>query len=168
MFHYIKQDVTKVTHGIVAHGCNCQGVMGSGVALAIKRKWPSAFDAYVRLCETHNYSKELLGMVSYVEVEREERETTWEGVPGGIREVIVANVFTQQHFGRAGIVYADLEAIAQGLAHVFIEGLQRNRPIYIPKVGCGLGGLKWDTQVGPVVERLANMYPSVAIYICDL
>lgn len=28
--------------------------------------------------------------------------------------------------------------------------------IYLPKVGCGLGGLDWDTQVCPLLQRLLD------------
>ena len=36
MIQYKKGDLLSVTKGIIAHGCNAQGVMGSGVALQIK------------------------------------------------------------------------------------------------------------------------------------
>lgn len=169
MLHYIKQDVTKVTHGIVAHGCNCQGVMGAGVALAIVRKWPSIFSPYADMCRKYDRSAELLGMVHYVRVEHNEREAMWEGVLGiATREVVVANIFTQHSYGRAGIAYADLEAIATGLDCVVREAVQLNLPIYMPRIGCNLGGLNWDTQVGPVVEKLTDKYPLVSVYVCDL
>ena len=29
-----------------------------------------------------------------------------------------------------------------------------NRPIFVPQLGCGLGGLKWERQVRPVVDSL--------------
>jgi O-acetyl-ADP-ribose deacetylase (regulator of RNase III) len=159
MLSYIKKDVTAVEHGIVAHGCNCQGVMGSGVALAIKHKWPAIFTPYVDMCRTHNKSADLLGIVLYDRVERNESPP---------REVIVANIFTQQYYGRSGIAYANLEAVATGLDHVMQTALERCLPVYMPRIGCGLGGLDWDTQVGPIVKKLVSDYPSVEVYVCDL
>ena len=47
MIEYIHKNLTTVTHGIVAHGCNCKGKMGAGVAKDIKEKWPKAFDGYL-------------------------------------------------------------------------------------------------------------------------
>lgn len=32
--------------GILVHGCNCKGVMGSGVAAAIRNRWPDVYKAY--------------------------------------------------------------------------------------------------------------------------
>lgn len=34
------------TCDVIAHCCNCQGVMGSGIALQIKREFPDAYQAY--------------------------------------------------------------------------------------------------------------------------
>jgi len=41
-------------------------------------------------------------------------------------------------------------------------------PIYMPRIGCGLGGLDWDTEVGPIVEKINELYPRVEVFVCDL
>ena len=46
MIEYKNGDLLNVTEGIILHGCNGQGVMGAGVAKAIKMKYPEAFTAY--------------------------------------------------------------------------------------------------------------------------
>ena len=43
---FIQKDITTERHGLIIHGVNCQGVMGSGVALAIRNKWPVVYDEY--------------------------------------------------------------------------------------------------------------------------
>lgn len=159
MINYIQKDVTTVERGIVAHGCNCQGVMGSGVALAIRRKWPTAYDGYVRLCQEFKATNsfplhELLGLAHFVTV-----------VP---YDLVVANLFTQVNYGRTGQRYADLEAIATSLDQVFRMAHTTNLPIYMPRIGCGLGGLDWDTEVKLVVEKLAGQYSDIELNICDL
>ncbi len=40
-------NLMNVTAGHIVHGCNAQGVMGSGVALAVTRKFPTAYQAYM-------------------------------------------------------------------------------------------------------------------------
>ena len=35
---------------IIIHQVNCQGAMNSGVAKAIREKWPIVFDKYSKLC----------------------------------------------------------------------------------------------------------------------
>lgn len=49
----------------IAHVCNCQGVMGSGIALAIKNKYHGAYEAYKEA--ERNFGLEL-GDISYNEL----------------------------------------------------------------------------------------------------
>ena len=153
MISYIKKDVTTVTKGIIVHGCNCQGVMGSGVAKAIRDKWPGAFVAYRSWCELHGLGEHhLLGGVVWYHV----------------NDVLhIANALTQHFYGKDGKRYAEPRAIAMALHQVtsFAEGVKL--PIYMPRIGCGLGGLDWDENVQPFVEVLSNDR-SVDIYVCDL
>ena len=46
MLKYIKGDITEIESGIICQQTNCQGVMGSGLAKAIRDKWPKVFDEY--------------------------------------------------------------------------------------------------------------------------
>lgn len=46
---------------IIAHQVNCQGIMGSGVARQIKKKYPEVFNMYEDMCMS-NASKNLLGI----------------------------------------------------------------------------------------------------------
>lgn len=163
MIHFIQHDVTATTYGVVAHGCNCQGVMGSGVALAIRQRWPSVFQRYQ----------------SFVAAYRKEHHPNMGGLLGAQQiinvteplmmqnSLFVANLFTQEYYGRDGKVYADLEAIGRGLdaTLAFCKGAQL--PLYLPRIGCGLGGLSWDTQVGPLLAGLVDEY-DVEVYVCDL
>lgn len=40
MIEYRKGNLLDITSGVIVHGCNMRGVMGSGVALAIRNKYP--------------------------------------------------------------------------------------------------------------------------------
>lgn len=158
MINYIQKDVTTVDDGIVAHGCNCQGVMGSGVALAIRNKWPKAYETYNAICVSYSKTHELLGDVHFVVVEMD---------AAGVPTVIVANCFTQHLFGRDK-VHADVDAVEGSLTQAFTLASGANMPLYMPRIGCGLGGLNWDTQVGPVVEKLSEKFSTVEVNVCDL
>jgi O-acetyl-ADP-ribose deacetylase (regulator of RNase III) len=35
---------------VIAHQVNCLGVMGAGVALQIKNKWPEVYEGYKNFC----------------------------------------------------------------------------------------------------------------------
>lgn len=158
MITTIKQDITTATRGIIAHGVNCQGVMGSGVAGAIRRKWPAVFTEYKAYWDTILSPSEALGMVQVVEVD--------EGL-------FVANCFSQLDYGNDGKQYASLEALTTALEGVFDYAHVYKLPIYLPKIGCGLGGLDWETEVKPVIMQLHDTYSMLpewgsAVFICEI
>ena len=35
----------------LAHGCNCQGVMGAGIALGFRERYPAMYSEYRRRCQ---------------------------------------------------------------------------------------------------------------------
>jgi len=39
-------DILKVKSGFIVHQVNCQKVMGGGLALAIRKKWPIVYERY--------------------------------------------------------------------------------------------------------------------------
>lgn len=156
MMEYITKDVTTVEYGIVAHGCNCQGVMGSGVAKGIRAIWPEAYERYTEVCRAYGKDQQLLGLAHFVTVKKTDPK------------IIVANLFTQDRYGSDGKVYADRQAIAIALEQVFMMSNTMNMPIYMPKIGCGLGGLDWNNDVKPIVEELVNSNPECKVYICDI
>lgn len=147
MITTIKQDITTVTHGIIAHGVNCQGVMGSGVAGAIKQKWPTVYNEYKAYCNTLLSPSEALGIVQTVHI---------------ADNLIVANCFTQLNYGRDGKKYASPEAIHEAFESLIDYSIYTNLPIYTPKIGCGLGGLSWEDDVQPILRLL--MHKSRTIY----
>ena len=152
MLHEVKQDITTVTRGIVCHGVNCRRAMGSGVALAIKIKWPTVYETYME----SGYGDTLLGTAVVIQVEP---------------EVYVANCYTQIDFaGYLGHpdqeVLASAMAIESSLDYVFEIAQARELPLYLPRIGAGLGGLDWDHDVYPTIDLLSLRYPFVDATIC--
>lgn len=130
--HYVKGDVLESREQVVAHGVNCTGQFGSGVAGAIKRKKPYIREQYLSLKE------HVLGTCQFVPYEGR----VW------------VNAHTQQYKGYDGAQYADLTAVALCLAEIddYMEQ-QDLHTVAMPKIGCGLGGLKWD-DVSILVEGI--------------
>lgn len=151
----IKQNILNINQGIVAHGCNCQGVMGAGVAKAIRSKWPEAFQAYRDACVAKDYSKQLLGACIIVKITN-------------CDNLYIANCITQHRYGSDGKVYANIEAIKQAMKKVFEFANTTQLPLYTVKIGCGLGGLTWNKDVKPIFEQLSFEYPFVNFFVCDL
>lgn len=150
MINYLKKDITTVERGIIGHGCNASGGFGSGVAGAIRKKWPEVYKEYKKL---YNADLLSLGVIFCCRVDV---------------ELIVANMITQEKYGYDGAAYADPNAIADTVEQAVQVAKSVNLPVYFPKIGCGLGGLDWEYEVRSIYEYVANKYPEVEINICSL
>lgn len=153
MIQYQVKDITTVERGIVLHGVNCQGVMGSGVAAAIRSKWPKVYNDYV---DFTTKTARLLGRINPVHISD---------------ELHVINCFNQVYYGRdPEVKYADPAAIASCLEEVgsIVNLLQL--PVYMPRIGCGLGGLNWENDVLIQVEWAVGKFfpPDQNVIVCDL
>lgn len=161
MITYITHDVTATTRGVVAHGCNCRGVMGSGVALAVRRRWNVAYQKYVEFvaaATAHAPTSSLLGQAQIINVGHPILDEP--------NSLFVSNMFTQDAFGNDGKRYANPDAIRKSLTDTIAFCRGTNLPLFIPRIGCGLGGLDWETDVQPIVEDLVSLY-GVEVFVCD-
>lgn len=122
----IEGNLLDISEGIIVHGCNARGVMGSGIALEVKTRYPAAYEKYVAF-------KDLLVLGSIVPVEVEPNK--W-----------IVNGITQDGFGRDGRKYVDYQAIADVFLHTveLQQMLKNNLPIAFPRIGAGLGGGNWS------------------------
>ena len=57
---YRKGDLFQTEIKTIVHGCNAQGVMGSGVAKIIRDKYPKAYDRYVAEYKIYNHLKQYI------------------------------------------------------------------------------------------------------------
>ena len=130
---YKKGDILASEETIIMHGCNAQGKMGSGVAKAIKEKYPEAFQVYRKREETVG-----LHLGEFSSVVTKDRK-------------IIINAITQQYYGRDGKKYVSYDAISK--VAKTLNGLYENESIAIPKIGAGLGGGSWD-----VIEKILLTY----------
>lgn len=157
MIEYLKKDITTVTEGVIAHGVNCKGAMGSGVAGALRRKYPQIFTRYSNICEMYAKNSDwMLGMVDVVEVCTENEPI-----------LLVANCFTQDNYGREGKRYADPDAVKRSIITAVQVATGLAVPFYMPKIGCGLGGLSWEAEIEPIIQNISDAY-NTTIYVCDI
>jgi O-acetyl-ADP-ribose deacetylase (regulator of RNase III) len=150
-------DLLSNTRGILVHGVNCQGQMNSGIARDIRAKYPVAYTEYASLCApqiSHNTQNTLLGTTQFVPIVE--------------NELYVANCFTQEFYGRSGKRYASPEAITACMRLVASTAENLALPIYMPIIGCGLGGLSWALDVMPLMVHISDDYPFVPITVCVL
>lgn len=127
----------------VAHGCNCAGGFGSGIAGQIGMLFPKVRDAYYELFEQGGAT---LGFFQPVKV--------------GENKTII-NCGTQQNFMPRGINHLDMAALEEILHKLVL--LPESEIIGIPKIGAGLAGGDWNE-----IEGLVNkvfMQRDITVYI---
>lgn len=108
---------------ILAHGCNAQGVMGSGVAALVKKLYPYAFEQYR---QEHNDFGLVLGDVVFA--------------TDATSKVVVANAITQENYGRDGKVYVSYDGVVDSMMKVAAYAKDRNATVIFPFIGGGLAG----------------------------
>lgn len=126
-----------VKRGIIVHGCNAQGVMGSGVAKAVRAIYPQAYEAYRSAYESKGLP---LGEVVWCRVSTDP-------------PLAIANAITQKNYGRSPSVrYVDYDAVARCFATIGEIARRHNLPVHYPKIGAGLGNGDWDT-LSTIIQR---------------
>jgi len=126
MVKYKKGDLMRAPEDIIAHGCNCRGVMGSGVAALVRNKYPKAYESYLEKYDDGGWS---LGEVQFVPV---------------VDGKVIANCATQYNYLPRGYCHADYKAIKFSMTLVKEYAQERGLSIAIPKIGAGLAGGDWN------------------------
>jgi O-acetyl-ADP-ribose deacetylase (regulator of RNase III) len=151
---YVVGDLIKAPEPIIAHGCNAQGVMGSGVALAIKQAFPTAYRTYAQKIMTEK-----------------DRDPF---VPGDIifaycNGKAIANCITQEFYGRANKQYVDYNAIRECMrrlntyCHDGNFGGPAFEAVAMPKIGAALGGGDWKIISEIIQESMFHAEPVVYV-----
>lgn len=139
----VSQSILTHTEGVIAHGVNCCGVIGKGVALSIREAYPIVAKQYF----AQFYKKvqpELLGTVQLVQINE---------------QLDVANLFIQVFYGRTLRCYnnspqqLDYGALDKCLDRVFDLAKGMGRTLGLSKIGCGLAGGNFG-----IVESFIRFY----------
>lgn len=122
---------------------NCVGVMGKGVALDFKKRFPANFSDYALRCERKQV--------------RPGKPYPFEDPSGKL----IVNFPTKNHW-RSPARVADIET---GLDHLVKHWEQWGvKSLALPPLGCGNGGLEW-AEVGPLIYRKLHSLPiDVEVY----
>jgi len=139
---YVTGNVLDAPQPIIVHQVNCQGVMGSGVAKAIREKYPEVFEAY----ETFLIDGYELGSAQFVE--------THDG-----KEIV--NLFSQEYYLPRTKRHTSYDALVTGFE--FIKKWSKE-DIAMPRIGCGLGGGDWHI-VSAIIE---SVFDDRQIFVYDL
>lgn len=138
----VNEDLLTVDRGIILHGCNAQGVMGSGVAKLIRAKWPGAYAAY---------------RAAYEDKGLKPGQTVWYRASADPL-LMIGNAITQQFYGRdPSRVYVDYDAVRACMREAGAAARRFNLPVHYPMIGAGLGGGDWSTISGIIEQELSGV-----------
>lgn len=141
MIEYISGDIFKSPAQVIVNTVNTVGVMGKGLALTYKKKYPDMFEAYQRVCEKKQLKTGKL-MLYYA-------PDHW---------ILLFPTKENWRFP------AKLEYIESGLMKFVQYYAQKNiTSIAFPRLGCGNGELNWD-EVKPLMEKHLKPLP-IEVYI---
>ncbi len=142
---YLKGDIFDSKAQVIVNTVNCQGVMGKGLALAFKERFPDMFTVYQQDCKA---GKLHIGRPTIYT-----KSTPW-----------ILNFPTKNYWRYP----SKLEYLEKGLefliAHYKKVGITS---IAFPKLGAQNGKLSWD-EVGPLMAKyLSQLNIDVYIYIAE-
>lgn len=146
---YKKGNIIHAEETYIMHGCNAQGKMGSGVAKAIRDRWPEVYPPYKAYCERDSAEKgyNLLGTVYAVLCE----------------DKMILNAISQQFYGYSGDKYVSYDAIDL-IMQELTSRLAPGTAIAMSRIGSSLGGGDWDI-ISKIIE---NRQQDLKITVYDL
>jgi len=157
-FHQLTGDVIEVARKAVSEGatvflphvCNNRGVMGAGVAAALKNAFPSVDESYSLHCEENGGN--CLGHVDYV----------WYG------RLCICNMIAQDGFRggmRPPIRYGALTFCMYDLADELLMHKADVKRIIAPMFGSGLAGGDWGVIKQLIHEHWLDEHIDVTIAV---
>ena len=145
LIHYQKGDIFGSKAQVIVNTVNCKGVMGKGLALAFKQRYPEMFPVYQQECKT---DKLRIGRPSLYR-----RSNPW-----------ILNFPTKNEWKFP----SKIEYLEKGLVY-FLDNYKKAgiTSIAFPKLGAQNGKLSWD-EVGPLMAKyLCQLDIDVYIYIAE-
>ena len=126
-----------------AHGCNCIGAMGKGIAVQFRNKYPEMYATYHRMCKNNQYR------------------------PGDCYAYnhgngYVFNLATQYDLRGASYTF-----IKKSLKNMFMKADGAGiKDIAMPAIGAGLGKLNWE-YIKEYIFEVAADYPNVRLHVVE-
>lgn len=137
---------------LIIHQVNCQGKMNSGVAKAIREKWPVVFEEYQKFVDTNkNLGLDMLGVCQPVTVSDTQK---------------VINMFSQDKYGYDGSLYTSYDAVNTCLRktknYMIAKGCSS---ISLPyNMCCCRGGANWTIIMELIKDNFNDTDFTIEIY----
>lgn len=131
MIRFVTGDMFASKPAAIAHGCNCAGAMGAGIAVEFRTRWETMYQVYADRCRAGTFR---LGDVM-----------VWT-----TPDQTIFNLGTQKTWrDKADIRYVEFAIIRM----LKIANLLNIGEVVMPRIGAGLGGLSW-TEVRDLMIRI--------------
>ena len=145
MIKYTSGNLLDSEADILVNAINCVGVMGKGIALEFKNRYPKMFESYKYLCKKGEVKVGSLFVWKDPHTKH------------------IINFPTKQHWrNKSEIEWIDsgLQVLRKSMLELFPD-----KSIAIPKLGCANGGLSWE-DVKPLIETHLGDLPNI-VYIYE-
>lgn len=148
MIHEVSGDILLSKAEVIAHGVAPGDHFDSGLALALRERWPAMYKDFRHFCK----------------VDHPNTGTLWIWSGPGFR---LANLFTQSegpkqggHPGKATL--ENVNHAMRELRHLITK--ESLKSVALPRLATGVGGLDWE-EVKPLVDRhLGDLGIPVIVY----
>lgn len=122
---------------VIGHGVNMKGQMGAGIAKTVRQKFPSVYQDYRSAIQYGTLTPGSVRLSPALE-----KPGLW-----------IANISSQIRVGKDAqvpLLRAGLEELVEEMRHADLDGLA------LPRIGAGIGGLSWESEVLPLIEEIAD------------
>lgn len=148
MISYVTGDIFQSNAEALVNTVNTVGIMGKGLALQFKKRFPNNFKEYQKACKENKVvlGKMFISQDSFM----------------GMNKIIV-NFPTKKTWKNK----SSLLDIVNGLKDLVHEINERGiSSVAIPPLGCGLGGLDWHT-VKQEIETAFSPFPEINVQVFE-
>ena len=142
MIRVVKGNLLDATEHIIAHQVNCQRKMNSGVAKAIREKYPDVYEEYRN-----------------TEPELGKTETVYAYDDNGDRKIIL-NMYSQNMYGYDGKQYTNYDAFRQCCKTIVenCRNMTKKYTVAMPyKIASDRGGADWDKIMDILLEEFTDI-----------
>ncbi len=147
MIEFVKGDFFDFDADIRVNTVNCVGVMGTGVALAFKEKYPDMFKKYVKECKQ--------GLI------KPGTPSVWINNDMFAKKVEIINFPTKNHW-RNPSTYEYIENGLKWLSDYLKQ--KKHSTITLPALGCGHGGLDWVKVKYLIKKHLSGSQHRILVF----
>jgi len=147
LIEYVKGDFFDYKADIRINTVNCVGVMGTGVALEFKNKYPEMYKSYVDICKR----KEIAPGNPFV----------WKEY-NLFSSCIIINLPTKLHWRKP----SEYDYIERNLIWLrnFLKNRNNETVVTLPALGCGHGGLNWDIVKDKINYYLSDLSAQILVF----